>query len=56
MSWLDCCPYHVLDKLWKSFGPILGQIKSVHRLCETQVGVDAGNDNAASTVKVRSRY
>src|SRR5215203_648564 len=37
---------HVLDKLGKSFGPILCQIKPVHSLGETQVGVHTGNNDA----------
>src|SRR4029453_2665696 len=41
---VDLC--HVLDHLWKSFKVILRQIKPVHGLGETQVGVDTGNDNA----------
>ena len=36
----------VLHELWKSFGPILRQIKPVHGLGEAKVSVDPGNDNA----------
>jgi hypothetical protein len=42
--WSTLC--HVVDHLWKSFGPILGEIKPVDGLGEAQVGVDTGNDNA----------
>jgi H+/gluconate symporter-like permease len=41
---------NVVHQLWKSFGPILRQIKPVHGLGETQVSVDTGMTMRASIV------